>query len=288
VVIALAAGNWTAGSANPINDVTGLAARSQNILIRPVTIGAVTCGQWRVHASSITIAHMVGGSWYSDAPKNFCAWNNVLAADMQSTVNVGDTYELVGNVKPNIGTADTDCMQIHSTNGLIRRNWIAGKNRATTGHVDGMQITGHSGYLKIQNHFQGGGGSGQNSAIFFKEDSQSGAPQPQIEIVDTYIGHANNDLYLELDGGGQTITLTNVMSQFSIRLRLRSGSQAWDPAFVPMTVSGCQAQQYSYLSSTGTKISSNPTSGVTIVPSPGPALPTFTPPTWWDHAWDTI
>jgi hypothetical protein len=76
------------------------------------------------------------------------------------------------------------------------------------------------------------------------------------------------------------------VSQDSIILRLRSGSQAWSDSYVPTTAVDCKAASYVYADSTGKLIQSSPTPGVTI--TPGIVAPTFAPPTWWNHDWDTL
>jgi len=292
LVVAIADGTITPGNtANPINAVTGLGDRAQNVLIRPLHIGGVkVSGLLRTNAGGITLAHFVGGGFYVAGDKNCAVANWVQDAATQSKAINCDGLEIVGLVKRNMADSNSDCLQLGGglNNVTVWRHWIAGKNRLTDGHVDTVQVLGVSGYCRFENGFHGGGGTGQNSTLFYSLEQQSGAPMASLECTDMFFDHSNNDCYVKLIGGGEAITFTRVKSRNSIRLRNGSSTAAWDPAFVPTTMTDCEAQSYSYLGNDGKTISSNPTPGVAIVAAPGPDLPSFVAPTWWDHSWDSI
>lgn len=295
VVIALADGTWNfnGSGTNPIAAVSGVSARSQNMLIRPLHVGAVdTPGDIYTYCGGLTFAHFIGG-FYLAGDANLAVANMVIKKDFQVKIGAVNGWEMVGCVAKNRATTDNDRMQIGSTssaakNGKMWRNWLEGKDVATTGHVDNMQVSGHTGYLQITNTYFGR--SGNNATFFFKEDQQNGMPQPQITIDTVWLGYAaegSNDFLVYLYGAGETLTFKNMICERNLKLRYPSTSTAtsWDPTFVPTTTTNCRAQSYELLNAGGSVIATNMTPGVTLGTS---TAPTFTPPSWWQSAWNTL
>jgi hypothetical protein len=300
LVIAIADGTINPDSkTNLINAVTGLGDRAQNVLIRPLHVGGVkNNGLFRVNAGGITLAHMVGGAFYLAGDKNCAAVNNVLDKNSYSKVNLVVGYELVGNICKNAGGPSTsDRIQIIGKNGKIWRNWFEQKTADLTvtphPHVDLMQILGHSGYLQILNEYHGGGGN--NAGLFYQQSTQgslSDTSEPSITLDTVYVAQSpqgSNDIMIVLYSGGMSLNMTRVVSQRHLRLRNAVANSSDLSFMTSLTATDCSGQDYDLLdNATGKHIEYNPTPGFTVVPAPGPTPPTFKPPTWWDHSWDTI
>lgn len=289
VVIAVSDGVLVGGT---LNNITGMSSRASNVLIRPVNIGGVkNSGMIHNNCDGTSLAHFVGDGWYLGGTKNQSAINNVISKGTQCKVFQPVGYEVIGNIALNRITTGSDRIQVVGTNGLHWANWWEGKDRdlsiSPAPHVDTMQILGHSGFFTMKNQYHGGAGS--NAAFFYKQDQQGGLPEPQITLDTVYFAQnpslGTNDVLILLYGSGQTVTMKDVISQRNIRIEFSDTRSAWDSTYVPFSVTGCRAQKYSLLNSSGVDIGTPPTGGVTIGTT---ALPTFIPPTWWDHSWDSL
>jgi hypothetical protein len=198
VVIGLTDGNY-ADSSITINNVSGMSARSQNILIRPVNPGAVTFGgQLKDSCDCTTIAGFTGG-FYLNGTTNQRAARMYLPSSSNWTVNGVNNCEIVECVatdRPTVDSGDrgdiksaNDTVNIPPRDITITGCWFEGLNISSTGtgHVDNLQVLCMSGSFTMKNTYIGGGGN--SGTILYKNDFQRSNPYADVSYDTCFLGH---------------------------------------------------------------------------------------------------
>lgn len=285
VVVELAdGGDW---SSPGLPATAGMDGRSSNILIRPANPAGLVTDLGDISCSRVTLAGFIG-SWALRAGDQAAIVRHTIRRTQQVIIGHGldgddgpSGYQILDLASPVRDVAAGDRLHVEGgRDGLWRGGWTMGKLRpdGSGSHVDTLQITGHTGFLRFEHWFFGH--AADSATIIAGWEQQGSVPMPDITFDTVYSQQKDadkgNDILVKVRAGGSW-TWRNVRSDGTLNMNIPSSGASYDPP-CPVEFDNVAVRTLKFTDSArkGHNLS---LPGVTTGASP--AVPEWLRPAWW-------